>query len=57
MGPSKPFGSPLDEHRLSDDAESEQLSDEQHAMYQSIVGQLMTIATRTRPDVTVLVSI
>lgn len=51
---SKPVGSPLDEHRFADKAESEPISKDQHALYRSITGSLMYIVTRTRRDLAVV---
>lgn len=56
MNRCKPVGSPLHEHRFANNCESKPFGEDQHAMYRSIMGSLMYIATRTRSDLAVVTS-
>lgn len=56
MDGSKPVGSPIDEWTFTKTIESEPLDVDEHAKYRSIIGSLMYIANRTRPDLLVATS-
>lgn len=57
MGNSKPVGSPLDQTAFENDDDLKPLHTDRHATYHRIVGRLLCRSTRTRPDLSVAISL
>lgn len=56
MEQSKPVGNPIKVNTLEDEAESNSLSIDEHAMYRRNLGSLMYIAMQTGPNLVVAIS-